>query len=109
MTTEERLQNLEAAVGQMVERYWRFQGWMNALEMVVCADVMNLAKMQPRPFEWIQAYLAAMRQSASTLTPDVDNQAKGARLTRETRHALDEFLSGLVEQAGQLPGAPARE
>lgn len=107
MTPEERI--VEKAMHQMADRYWRFQGRFNALELAALAGVHNLAKTQPNPFEWVQAYVAAMRQTARTLIPDVDNQSDGARLLKETKIGIDEFLEQVVAHAGNLPGAPGNK
>jgi hypothetical protein len=101
-----RLTELEAAVRQTAEHYWRFQGRINALELLSMLGVLNLAKTQPNPFQWIQDYVEAMRVTTRTLTPDVDDRSKGDRAVAETKSALEELLEQLIAQAGQLKGAP---
>ena len=70
------------------------------------AGVLNLAQTQPNPFQWVQQYLGAARQSAATLMPDVMSPEDAARIGLETRAALDDFLADLITRAGQLKGAP---
>ncbi len=65
---------------------------------------LNLAKTQPDPFQWVQDYVEAMRQTSKGLLPDVDDPGKGDRLMKETRDALDELLSQLIQHAGTLKG-----
>jgi hypothetical protein len=90
-------------------QFWRLQGRINAIELILLSEVFNLAKTQPNPFQWVQDYLAAMRQTAQTLTPDVMGPEQGERLKRETRAALEEFLEQMVRHAGQLKGAPGNQ
>jgi hypothetical protein len=106
MTLEERIANLENAMHQMADHYWRFQGRINALELIATLATMDFAKLQPNPFQCIQENVEAMRQVAKGLTPDVDDLSKGPRLASETRHAIDDYLQQLVANAGQLKGAP---
>ena len=106
---DKRVSELERAMKEMAEHYWRFQGRINALEIVSSLAVFNLAKTQPNPFQWVQDYVEAMRITSRGLIPDVDDQNKGARLKQETRTAIDEFLEQLVRQAGQLKGAPGNQ
>ncbi|WP_179879920.1 hypothetical protein [Bradyrhizobium ottawaense] len=109
MTPEERIAELEKAMHKMADHYWRFQGRLNALELAALVGVHNLAKTQANPFEWVQAYVEAMRQTGRTLIPDVDSQSDGARLLKETKNGIDEFLEQVVAHAGNLPGAPAHK
>jgi hypothetical protein len=69
---------------------------------------MNFAKLQSKPFQWIQDYLEAMRQTSKGLIPLTDDPSKDDRLLVETKTAVDEFLEQLVMQAGRLPGAPQK-
>ena len=103
---DKRLAELEYVMRQMTEHFWRFQGRINALELLATLDVFNMAKMQPNPFQWLQDYVEAMRVTLSSLTPDVGDPAKGERLLVETRTSLEEFLERLVSRAGELKGAP---
>jgi hypothetical protein len=103
---EERLNELEKATRQTTDNYWRIQGYLNALELVVLSDLYNFAKTQPHPFQWVQDFVEGMRQSSGSLIPDVDNGGEGNRLLKETKFALDGFLEQVVRHAGQLPGAP---
>jgi len=106
MTPEDRITNLEDAMHQMADHYWRFQGRINALELIAMLATLDFAKSQPNPFEFIQAYVEAMRQTTKGLIPDVDDATKAPRLASETRHAIDDFLQQLISNAGQLKGAP---
>ena len=106
MTTDERLASLEKTMQEAADHNWRTQGRLNALELVATAGTLNFAKLQHNPFQWIQDYIESMRQASKTMVPDVNEQSKGDRLLRETRDAIDEILQQLVQQAGQLKGAP---
>jgi gamma-glutamyltranspeptidase len=106
MTPEERIANLENTMQQMADHYWRFQGRINALELIATLATLDFAKLQPNPFQYVQEYVEAMRQTTKGLTPDVDDPSKAPRLASETRHAIDDYLQQLVGNAGQLKGAP---
>ena len=103
---DKKVAELEYVMRQMTEHFWRFQGRINALELLATLDVFNMAKMQPNPFQWLQDYVEAMRVTLRSLTPDDDDPAKGERLLVETRTSLEEFLERLVSRAGELKGAP---
>jgi hypothetical protein len=109
MTPEQRLKNLETAMHQMSDHYWRFQGRINALELIATLATLDFAKTQPNPFQFIQDYIAAMRVTSSKLTPDVDDPTKGDRLRFETKDSIDHFLAELLQHAGQLKGAPGNQ
>jgi hypothetical protein len=109
MTDADRLAALERNAAEMANHYWRFQGRINALELIATLATLDFAKLQPNPFEYIQAYVEAMRQTTKGLTPDVDDQGKGARLISETRHAIDDHLQQILMHAGQLKGAPGNQ
>ena len=104
---DKRLAELEYVMRQMTDHFWRFQGRINALELVSTLEVFNMAKMQPNPFQWLQDYVEAMRVTLRSIKkPDVDDPAEGERLLVETRTSLEEFLERLVSRAGELKGAP---
>ncbi len=105
-TDSERIAALEQFARDMAEHYWRFQGRMNALETITVLGTLNFAKMQPQPFQFIQDYVEAMRQTSKSLVPDVDDPSKADRLIAETRDGIDEFLAQLLQAASQLKGAP---
>lgn len=88
------------------EQFWRLQGRLNAIELVILSDIYNLAKTQPTPFLWVQEFIAAMGKSGKTLVPDAMTAEDGDRLKRETKAALDDFLADVARHAGQLKGAP---
>jgi hypothetical protein len=106
MTPEERIANLENAMQQMGDHYWRFQGRINALELIATLAVLDFAKLQQNPFQYVQAYAEAMRQTTKTLIPDVDDQSKANRVVSEMRNAIDDHLHQVIANAGQLKGAP---
>lgn len=91
---------------EIADQFWRLQGRVNALEVLMVLEVLNFSKLQPNPFQWIQEYLEAVRLTGKGMIPDVDDPAKAPRLLRETKTALDEFLESLVRGAGTLKGAP---
>ena len=103
---DKRVAELEYVMRQMTEHFWRFQGRINALELLATLDVFNMAKMQPNPFQWLQDYVEAMRVTLRSLKSDVDDPAEGERLLVETQTSLEEFLERLVSRAGELKGAP---
>jgi hypothetical protein len=88
------------------DQLWRLQGRLNALELIATLATLDFAKLQLKPFEYVQAYVEAMRQTTKGLTPDVDDQSNAPRLVSETRHAIDDYLQQLITNAGQLKGAP---
>ena len=105
---ESKIAALEQNAREMADHYWRFQGRLNALEITATLGVMNFAKLQPNPFQWVQDYVEAMRVMSRSLIPDTDDPGKRDRVLSETTNAIDEFLEQLVRNAGQLPGAPQR-
>jgi hypothetical protein len=106
--TEQRIADLEIIAKHIVSQLWRLQGRMNAMEMVATLAVFNIAQTQPNPFHWVQAYVETMRKSTRSLVPEVDDQSKAERLLVETRTALEEFLTQVVREAGQLKGSPGK-
>lgn len=88
------------------DQFWRIQGHLNAIELILQLGVLNLAQTQQNPFMWVQQYLEAVRQSGATLMPDVMEPSEAKRLKVETKAALDDFLSDLIGRAGGLKGAP---
>lgn len=94
---------------KLEEQYWRIQGRLNAVEWILTSEIFNMAKMQPNPFGWIQAFVEAGRQTSQGLKPDLMPEGEAVRLVDETRRAYDEFLEQIVLHAGQLPGAPRPE
>ncbi|WP_315758912.1 hypothetical protein [Bradyrhizobium sp. SZCCHNRI2007] len=108
MTDAERIANLERFAHDMADRFWRFQGRLNALELTVTSGTLNFAKIQENPFQFVQEYVEAMRQTTKSLLADVDDPGKADRLTSETRDAMDELLAQLLQSSGQLKGAPGK-
>jgi 16S rRNA U1498 N3-methylase RsmE len=106
MNDDERIAALEQFARDVAEHSWRFQGRLNALELAVTIGTLNFAKSQPNPFQWVQDYVEAMRQSSKALVPDIDDPTKRDRLVSETRDGIDELLTLLIQQAGSLKGAP---
>jgi (p)ppGpp synthase/HD superfamily hydrolase len=106
MTETERIAKLEQFARETTDHYWRFQGRLNAHELVLTVGTLNFAKMQREPFKFIQDYVAAMRSTSSNLVPEVDDATKADRLISETKNAIDDFLAELLRSAGQLKGAP---
>jgi DNA repair exonuclease SbcCD ATPase subunit len=100
---EEKIAGL-AALEQFADHYRRFQGRLNALELTVTLGTLNFAKLQADPFEWVQDYVEATRQSSKALFPDVDDSSKSDRLSAETRDGIDELLAQLLQHAAQLRG-----
>lgn len=98
--------DIERVLRQVSNDLWALQGRINALQLVAMLSVLDHAKTQPHPFQWIQDYLAAMRVTMRGLTADVEDPSKGDRTVREMRGALEEFLAELLSHAGQLKGAP---
>lgn len=84
--------------------WYRLQGHLNAIEIILLSDIYNFAKTQRDPFQWIQAFIEAIRQTSKTLIPDAMDEEAGAKLKRETRASLDAFLESLVRHAGPLKG-----
>ena len=106
MSDTDRITKLEQAMTAMTNHYWRFQGRINALETIAVQATLDFSKMQPEPFKFVQAYVAAMRVTSSHLLPDTDDPAKAERVISETKNAIDDFLADLLRHAGQLKGAP---
>ncbi len=105
---EARIVALEQSARENDERYWKILGRLNALELIAIDGILDIANTQANPFQWIQAYVRAMRQTSSTLTPDTTDPEKYARSLSETRDAIDNFLTQLIQHSRQLPGSPWR-
>jgi hypothetical protein len=105
-TDSERIAELEKYAHQMANHYWRFQGRINAMELVATLATINFAKTQPDPFQFIQDYVESMRQTSSSLLPEVDDPNNADRLVSETKNAVDDFLAQLIQVSGQLKGGP---
>ncbi|MDH6259033.1 hypothetical protein [Bradyrhizobium sp. BR13661] len=88
------------------DQFWRIQGRLNAIELLLMSEIFNMARLQPDPFPWMQRFIEATRFTSRGLAPDIMPDNEAARLTRETRDAVDEFLEQVVVHAGHLPGAP---
>jgi hypothetical protein len=106
---EKRIQNLENAMTQMADHYWRFQGRINALELFAHQAVFDRANMTDNPFAWVQQYVANMQQTLKGLIPETDDPSKADRLTQEVRRASEDFLEQLLMQARNLKGAPPQQ
>jgi hypothetical protein len=74
------LAELEKYSHQMANHYWRFQGRINAMELVATLATINFAKTQPDPFQFVQDYVESMRQTSSSLLPEVDDPNNADRL-----------------------------
>ena len=102
-TDTERLSALENAVQHLSDSIWRLQGRINALETVALTSIMDRAKIDANPPQWIQTYVANMKITLATLLPDVEDQSKANRLLSETRLALEEALEQLLIHSGKDP------
>ena len=90
MDHEQRIKNLENAMQQMFDHYWRFQGRIHALEVLATLAVFDRASLDANPFEWVQNYVRVVETK------------------QETKIAIDEFLEQLVRMASALKGAPPK-
>lgn len=105
---EARIVALEQSARENDERYLKLLGQLNALELIAMVGILDIANAQANPFQWIQAYVRDMRQTSSTLTSETANSENHARSLSETKDAIDNFLTQLIQQSRQVPGSPWR-
>jgi hypothetical protein len=103
---EARIVALEQSARENDDRYWKILGQLNALELIAMVGILDMSNTQENPFQWIQAYVRAMRQTTSTLTLDTTDPEKHARSLSETKDAIDNFLRQLIQHSRQVPGSP---
>jgi hypothetical protein len=104
MNMETRVAELERATHAMAAHYWRFQGRINAVEMLLTLMLaMEAQERVGQPF--ITQFVANARAALDRLMPDVDDPAKADQLRAETRTAAEEFLEQLLLTTSPGPKA----
>jgi hypothetical protein len=97
----ERVKQLYITVHQMSDVFWVLQGRVNTLELVCLQTIEDVARLQPDPKAYMRRYVERARNRALPLA-DVDDPAKAERTIKERDIALEEFLTTVLEPAGDL-------
>lgn len=100
-TNQRLITDMANALRSLSAAAWRLQGRINALELICLQTIEDTARLHDDPKAYMRRYVERARARALSLA-DVDDAAKAEQTIRERDIALDDFLTQVLERAGDL-------
>ncbi|MBN9452940.1 MAG: hypothetical protein J0I42_13410 [Bosea sp.] len=95
-------QQFKQAYLAMEKAFDSLQGRIAAMEFVSTQLLLTLAEAQPEPFEFMQQFTNAVRESSRNAKSEEPGHASGQQAVDDMQDALDVYLAQLIANAGQL-------